>query len=415
MSEPKHVLVIGAGIIGVNVGLSLQKQGFAVTLVDRDAPGRGTSFGNAGGIAATECAPISMPGTLRHVPGWLMDPTGPLSLRLSYLPQMLPWLLRFLVAGRRSNVEKIATELAALLHCAWDDYAPLIRDAKLQDAVFKDGALAVYRTPQGRRAADYSIDLRRRNGVVLTDISRDQIYEIEPDLAPIFTCGVIEENWGRVLDPFKIVTGLYQLFLDRGGKFETAEIVDFVYRDGRPHAAINQIGDNITFDKVVVCCGAWSKQLASRLGNKVPLDTERGYNTTVPYHGVTLNHMVISADDSIVLTPMEMGIRVGGAVELAGLKAAPNYDRAKALFAKGQQVLPGLRDEGGTQWMGFRPSMPDSKPVISSSSRHDNTFFAFGHGHLGLTMAATTSRLLADLVAGNPATLDMTPYRINRF
>jgi D-amino-acid dehydrogenase len=415
MSEPQHVLVIGAGIVGVNVGLALQKQGFAVTLADKGEPGRGASFGNAGAIAATECAPISMPGTLRHVPGWLMDPHGPLSLRVSYLPHLLPWLVRFIAAGQRHRVEKIATELAALLHCAWDDYDPLIRDAKLQDAVFRDGALAVYRSNQGRQAADYSIDLRRRNGITLTDVSREQIREIEPDLAPIFSCGVLEENWGRVLDPFKIVTGLYQLFRDRGGKFQTAEITDFVYRDGRPHAAINRTGENIPFDMVAICCGAWSKHLAARLGNKVPLDTERGYNTTVPYHGVTLNHMVISADDSIVLTPMDIGIRVGGAVELAGLNAAPNYDRAKALFAKGQQVLPGLRDEGGTQWMGFRPSMPDSKPVISASPRHDNAFFAFGHGHLGLTMGATTGRLLADLVAGNRATIDMTPYRINRF
>lgn len=415
MSDPQHVLVIGAGIVGVNVGLALQKRGFTVTLADKGEPGRATSFGNAGGLAVSECAPISMPGTLKNVPGWLMDPTGPLTLRLSYLPKMLPWLLRFMAAGRRSRVEQIATELAAILHSAWDDYDPLFRDAKLQDAVFRDGAMAVYRSDQGRRGDDYYTDLRRRNGVRLTDLSRDEVYDREPDLAPGFVCGVLEEDWGRVLDPYKIVTGLYQLFLDRGGKFKTAEITDFVYQDGRPHAAINQAGDNITFDSVVICCGAWSRHLAGRLGSKVPLDTERGYNTTVPYNGVTLNHMVISPDDSIVLTPMEMGIRVGGAVELGGLHAAPDYSRASALFKKGQQVFPGLREEGGTQWMGFRPSMPDSKPVISASPRHDNAYFAFGHGHLGLTMGATTGRLLADLVAGQPASIDLTPYRINRF
>ena len=218
-----------------------------------------------------------------------------------------------------------------------------------------------------------------------------------------------------MLDPYKFVMGLYQLFLDRGGKFQTADITDFVYQDGHPRSAINRAGENISFDHVVVCCGAWSRHLAARLGSNVPLDTERGYNTTVPYNGVTLNHMVISPDDSIVLTPMDMGIRVGGAVELAGLNAAPDYSRASALFKKGQQVLRGLRDDGGTQWMGFRPSMPDSKPVISTSPRHDNAYFAFGHGHLGLTMAATTGRLLADLVSRRPASIDMTPYRITRF
>jgi D-amino-acid dehydrogenase len=415
MSDPQKVLVIGAGIVGVNAGLALQKRGFDVVIADRGEPGRETSFGNAGGLAVTECAPISMPGTLLQVPGWLMDPLGPLSLRWSYLPRMIPWLIRFVANGQKHRVEKIASELAAILRHCWDDYDPLFAEAGLVDAVFRDGALGVYRSTESRRADDYSIELRRRNGVALRDVTRDEIAEIEPDLARDFACGVVEEDWGRVLDPYKIVTGLYDLFLKRGGHFQSAEIVDFVYRDGKPRAAIARGGDNIPFDKVVIACGAWSKHLAGRLGSKVPLDTERGYNTTVPYHGVKLNHMVISADDSIVLTPMEMGIRVGGAVELGGLNAAPNFKRAKALFAKGQQVLPGLKAEGGTEWMGFRPSMPDSKPVISASPRHDNAFFAFGHGHLGLTMGATTGRLLADIVSGSAPSIDMTPYRINRF
>lgn len=412
----QKALVIGAGIVGVNVALALQDKGYDVTIVDRGEPGMGASFGNAGGIAVTECAPIAMPGILSNVPGWLMDPLGPLSVRWRYLPQMLPWLARFLAASSKTRVEQIATELAAILHRAWDDYDPMIAKAGLADAVFKkEGALAVYRTDASRRKDDYGIDLRRRNGIHIRDVSRSEIRDLEPDLAPIFACGVMEEDWGRVLDPYKIVMGLFKLFADRGGKFETGEVTDFVYRDGKPRAAITTSGDNITFDTVVVACGAWSKTLAKRLGSPVPLDTERGYNTTVPYHGASLSRMVICADDSFVMTPMEMGIRVGGAVELGGLVAAPNYDRAKALFAKGQQVLPKLNPEGGTEWMGFRPSMPDSKPVISKSPNHQNVFFAFGHGHLGLTLAATTGRLISDLMSGAETPVNMTPYRINRF
>lgn len=412
----EKAVVIGAGIVGVNVALALLKKGYDVTILDRGEPGRGASFGNAGGIAVTECAPIAMPGTLLNVPGWLMDPLGPLSVRWSYLPKMLPWLLRFIAASSKSRVEQIATELAAILHRAWDDYDPVIAEAGLADAVFKkEGALAVYRSEASRQKAEYGIDLRRRNGISIRDLTRDEVHDLEPDLAPIFACGVMEEDWGRVLDPFRIVTGLFRHFLDRGGKFETAEVVDFVYRDGQPRAAITTTGDQITFDTVVVACGAWSKTLAKRLGSPVPLDTERGYNTTVPYHDARLSRMVICADDSFVLTPMEMGIRVGGAVELGGLVAAPNYDRAKALFAKGREVLPKLNPEGGTEWMGFRPSMPDSKPVISHSPKHRNVFFAFGHGHLGLTMGATTGRLIADLVSTGEAPINMTPYRINRF
>ncbi len=412
----RHAVVIGAGIVGVNVGLALLKKGFEVTILDRGEPGRGTSFGNAGGIAVSECAPIAMPGTLMNVPGWLMDPYGPLSIRWAYLPKMMPWLLRFLAASRKPRVEQITVEIAAILNRVWEDYEPVIAEAGLGDAVFiKEGALAVYRSEKSRRAADYSIDLRRRNGIKIRDVTKDEIKDLEPGLAPIFPCGVIEEDWGRVLDPFKIVTGLYKHFLDRGGKFQTADVTDFVYRDGKPRAVMTASGDQIIFDTLVVACGAWSKTLAKRLGNGVPLDTERGYNTTVPYRDAQLSRSVISADDSIILTPMEMGIRVGGAVELGGLVAAPNYDRAKALFAKGREVLPKLNSEGGTEWMGFRPSMPDSKPVISASPKHDNVFFSFGHGHLGLTMGATTGRLIADLANGDSAPLNMTPYRIDRF
>ncbi|WP_430470663.1 NAD(P)/FAD-dependent oxidoreductase [Thalassospira lucentensis] len=412
----QKAVVIGAGIIGVNVALALQDKGYEVTILDRGEPGMGASFGNAGGIAVTECAPIAMPGTLMNVPGWLLDPLGPLSVRWGYLPRMLPWLLRFLAASSKSRVEQIAIELAALLNRAWDDYDPVIAKAGLADAVFKkEGALAVYRTEASRRKDDYGIDLRRRNGVKIRDVSRSEIRDLEPDLAPIFAHGVMEEDWGRVLDPYKIVMGLFKLFKDQGGTFETAEVTDFVYRDGKPRAAITTSGNNITFDTVVVACGAWSKTLAKRLGSSVPLDTERGYNTTVPYHDAKLSRMVICADDSFVMTPMEMGIRVGGAVELGGLTAAPNYDRAKALFAKGKEVLPKLNGDGGTEWMGFRPSMPDSKPVISKSPNHQNAFFAFGHGHLGLTMAATTGRLISDLMSGEETPINMTPYRINRF
>ncbi|HCK18537.1 MAG TPA: FAD-binding oxidoreductase [Thalassospira sp.] len=415
-SASQKVVVIGAGIVGVNVGLALLGKGYDVTILDRGEPGMGASFGNAGGIAVSECAPVAMPGMLKSVPGWLMDPLGPLSVRWGYLPKMMPWLLRFLAASRKSRVEQIATNMATLLNRAWDDYDPVIKDAGLADAVFKKhGAMAVYRSNTSRKAAEYAIDLRQRNGIKLRDLTRDEVRDIEPDLAPIFACGVMEEDWGHVLDPFKITTGIFKHFLERGGKFQTAGVANFVFRDGKPRAAITDAGDMINFDNVVVACGAWSKMLAKRLGSPVPLDTERGYNTTVPYHDAKLSRMVVCADDSFVLSPLEMGIRVGGAVELGGLLAAPNYDRAKALFAKGKEVLPKLSAEGGTEWMGFRPSMPDSTPVISRSPRHANAFFAFGHGHLGLTLGATTGRLVADLIASGEAPVDMTPYRINRF
>lgn len=411
----RSVLVVGAGIIGVNCALALRRRGFEVTIVDERGPGEATSFGNAGCIAVSEITPVSMPGLVWRAPRMLLDPLGPLSIRWRHLPRLAPWLWRFWRAGNRRRVEEITGALAALVGRAWTDYAPLLAEAGLSHMVQHKGVLFVYETEAGFAKSAEEWELRQRHGVRVVPLDRGQIAALEPALTPTFRHGYLIEDWRHVVDPHKLVVGLAEYFRQLGGRLVQKRVADFIIEGARAKAARLTGGGEIACDELVICAGAWSKPLCRALGVNVPLDTERGYNTTLPDPRVSLSRPICPAESSFLITPMEMGLRIGGAVELGGLEAAPNYARARALLALGQRALPGLNVAGGREWMGFRPSMPDSMPVIGRSPRQSNVYLAFGHGHLGLTEGAVTGRLIGELVAGDKTSIDVTPFRADRF
>jgi D-amino-acid dehydrogenase len=408
-------VVIGAGIVGVCSALALQSRGFAVTLVDRGGPGLGASFGNAGCFALSEVAPISMPGLAWRLPSMLCDSHGPLTIRAHYAPRMIPWLWRFWRAGQVDRVESIARSLAWLLGPADMDIARLLRETKLEHLVRRNGALYVYETDRGWSESQYGWDLRRRNGIELHAIGREEIQRLEPALSPAFRRGIFLPNWHHVVDPYKLVSELANRFRDRGGQIRRGNVAGFTFRDNVVTGAATHDGQILPVDWLVVAAGAWSRNLARKLGHDVPLDTERGYNTTIRNPGVTLTRPVCPAERSYFLTPMEMGLRIGGAVEFAGLEAPPNFRRSSNLVALCRKAVPGIDTGDGREWMGFRPSMPDSMPVIARASRHPNAILAFGHGHLGLTLAATTGRLVADLTTGNHEPAELSAFSATRF
>ena len=411
----RHVVVVGAGVIGINVAVALRRRGLAVTVVDERGPGLGTSFGNAGCIATAEITPISMPGLIWQVPRMLMDPLGPLAIRWSYLPQLAPWLWRFWRAGTPARVRGITASLGSLVGRAWTDWNEVIADARIDDLIVRQGALFVYATEKGLRAGDEEWALRRSHGVKTEEIDAAAIRELEPALSPRFQHGYFIPDWGHVLDPHRVVVRLADHLRALGGEIRVARAQDITFVDGRPAALLLDGSDTLAFDALAICGGAWSRKLCRRVAGDVPLDTERGYNTTLPNPGVKLTRPVCPAESSFLMTPMNEGLRIGGAVELAGLEAPANFARARALLALGRQALPALNTEGGREWMGFRPSMPDSMPVISLSPCHGNVALAFGHGHLGLTEAATTGRLVAEMLSGAPTAIDVRPFRVDRF
>jgi D-amino-acid dehydrogenase len=411
----QHALVIGAGITGVNCALALQSQGFSVAIAD-DRPRRdGASSGNAGCFALSEVAPISMPGLAWQVPSMLADPLGPLAIRWRYAPRMAPWFWRFWRAGRRDRVEAIARSLAWLLKDVSRDYAPLLEAASLTHLIRHEGTLFLYETTKGWEGSRYEWELKRRNGVEFREVSASEIREMEPSLAPVFCRGVHVPRWHHTVDPYAIVSGLLDLFLERGGTIADERVVAFTHKDGKLTGALTSTGLNLPFDLVVIAAGAWSRQLAGMLGQYIPLDTERGYNTTLPDPRINLSRPVCPAERGFFVTPMAAGLRIGGAVEFAGLKAEPDFRRAKAMLGLAERMLPGLNTEGGREWMGFRPSMPDSMPVIGRPARHPNAILAFGHGHLGLTLGATTGRLVADIARGRPCPAELRAFSPERF
>lgn len=414
MPQPTDVLIAGAGFVGLSTALYLQHAGARVTLLDPKGPGEGASKGNAAVLAVDSVLPVAMPGVVREVLGMLLDPLGPLAIRWSYLPRLMPWLLRFAAASRRTRVEEIAAALRPLLGAAIEAYAPLLEAAGAAGMMRRTGWLCVYDTDKSFRKAQYGIALQRRLGVALEVLRAEEIRQAEPSLAPIYRHGVLYPENAQVLDPYRLALRLAEAVTHAGGRIERRALLGFEYRDGRPIAGRTAEG-LVPFDAVVVAAGAWSRPLARALGCDVPLDTERGYHITLPNPGVSPRRPIYSGDHSFAVTPLEVGLRFAGTVELGGLKAAPNYERAEKLLIHGRRMFQGLDARGASRWMGFRPSMPDSLPVIGRVPGLPNAVLAFGHGHLGLTLGAITGKLAAALALGRPPALDVTPYRAERF
>jgi D-amino-acid dehydrogenase len=405
-----EILVIGAGIVGLSAAYHLRADGHKVTLVDREPDGDRASSGNAGGIGVSEIVPASVPGLVWRVPGWLFDPLGPLSLRWRHFPAMVPWLRRFLRSGSSAEVERITTALAALAHRCFDDLVPLLATLGLSSEMHRVGALTVYETSAGFLRERPEWNLKRRHGIVAEELTGDQAREREPALGPLVRHAISTPQWAHVSDPAVITRRLLQWLQAHGVAMRRGEALRVV---GRRLQLTD--GGELPFDMIVVAAGAWSGRLARSLGDRVLLESERGYNTTLPSPGVQLQAEVIFGERKFVATPLAMGLRIGGAAEFAGLEAPPNYARCDAMLALATRYLPGLRAKGGTRWMGHRPTTPDSLPVIGRSPRRRDVLYAFGHGHTGLTFGPTTGRLIAELAAGRSPSLDLMPFAIERF
>ena len=412
-APPCKVVVIGTGVVGAATACWLLRDGHEVTLLDRLGPGEATSFGNAGAISPGSVEPLGHPGMLWRVPGWLADPLGPLTIRWRHLPRLAPWLGRLALASTPQRVARIAAELATYLPHALEAWLPLLAEAGLESLLRRDGMLWVFATERSFAEAQAGLRLRRRYGVAIQDVPAGEVRQVEPALGPVYRAALLPDA-GRVLDPGGLVAGLARHAMARGARLVRAQALDFDIGPEGPRAVVTDAGA-VPADAVVVAAGAWSHRLARRLGSRVPLETERGYHVTIPAPAVAPRRMILPYGEGFLATPMAMGLRVAGTVELASLDAAPDWRRADVLLTKARALFPGLQTEGATRWMGHRPSLPDTKPVISRSPVHRNVFYAFGHGHLGLTGAAITGRLIGDLVAGRATAVDLGPFRIDRF
>ena len=404
-------------MVGAANALALACEGYRVTVFEPDDIGAGTSSGNAGGIVTGAVTPTATPGVLRAMPGYVFDSDGAAVLRPAYALKILPWLLRFIAASRPSRVGAIAQALQPLVAGSMQAHLALADVSGARDRIRSVGWLKVYKTAQG--FADTALDraLMTHHGVNFSVLTPAQIAELEPNIDPdAYTCGLFQPESGFVNYPLALSQAYFAGARQRG-----AEHLRESVRQVRPLesgcVAITTAQGSRQFDAVLVAAGAWSKQFASQIGDKVCLDTERGYHISLQSTGADLlQRPVCFPEHHCVLSPMHDGISIVSIDELAGLEAPPDYRRIRVLLPFARRVLPGVADQAvQREWMGFRPSTPDSLPVIGRSPRCKNVFYAFGHGHLGLTLSAITAQWITNLVSGRADLVDMTPYRIDRF
>ncbi len=417
----RHVVVIGAGIIGAASALELLRDGHRVTIIEPGEPGgeQAASYGNGCWLSPSSVVPMSAPGIWRKVPGWLADPLGPLTIRWSYLPRMLPWLLRFLDRGiDGSQARATARALRPLVENAPERHLALAQQAGVADLVKRQGLLYVFPDRAAFEAEALSWELRRENGVRWIELDENELRQREPTVSRDYRFGVFVEEGGHCLDPGAYVAALVEAAVAQGATLKRAHATGFRIESKRLRAVLTDHGE-IACDAAVIAAGARSKSLAAAAGDTVPLETERGYHALIEHPEIEPRYPLMPSDGKMSITRMAHGLRIAGQVELAGLDAEPNWKRAEVLRDFALRLFPGLPRELPADrvkvWMGHRPSVADGLPCIGPATGCPDVCHAYGHGHIGLAAGAATGRLVADLVSGKPPTCDPRPYAPGRF
>jgi D-hydroxyproline dehydrogenase len=409
--EVTELAVIGAGVIGLTIALELVETGHEVVLVDPGQPGMGASYGNAGTIAGYATSPVGTPEVLRSLPSLLFSTTSPLAIRHRALPRLMPWLLRFLWQSLPTASEQNARAIAALLIDAserWDDLALRVSGAGILQ---RRGCLYLYETPEAFAAAGVEMDKRRALGVAVELVGSEQLTELEPGLpagmggAAYFTGATFLDDPGRMM-------GLIAASVLTKARHLNARAERLTR--GLDGVVIEGPGLHLHARKVVIAAGAHSRPLARQVGDRIPLDTERGYHVEWDMEKPLLSRPTCPTSRGFYFCPMAGRLRVAGTVELGGLTLPPSPHRVRKLIDGARAFFPDL-GEPDRDWMGFRPSLPDSLPVIGASRGGTDVIHAFGHGHLGVTMAPVTARIVGDLIKGKSPPLDIAPYRPGRF
>ncbi len=409
-----NVSVIGAGIVGIATALNLQRAGYEVTIIDKVPPGEGATLGNAGIIAPSAIVPVMIPGIWKKTPAMLLNPMGPLSLKWSYAMGILPWFFDYLRNSSAKKVTTIASGLSDILSGAIEDHQQLARGASAEQWIKPAPYIYVYQNEADYHQEAFSWNLRKSHGAKFTFLKNGEIQEMDPSISPDYKFALVLEGHGFIPDPLGLVRSLAKDFAGKGGTILHREVTDIEIGADGPESLITPQG-SIDIETLVIAAGAWSGKLAARLGSPVPLETERGYHVVLTDPGVAPKYPIMSTKGKFVATPMTMGLRLAGLVEFAGLQAGPNYKRARTLLRHAKRLFPGVRTGEFTEWMGHRPALPDSLPVIDRSPYFSNVYFAFGHQHVGITGGPKTGRLVAEMIQGKKPNIDMKPFSIRRF
>lgn len=409
------VIVVGAGIVGVATALGLLRAGRSVTLIDRHEPGEGASSGSGAILVSSSIVPVTVPGLIWKGPRMLARADGPLYMRWSYLPRLMPWLLRYLSHCRAGETRRIATALAPLVADSLDEHRLLARGTAAERRICPGAYAFVYRDRSAFTADAFAWRLREENGISWRTVKGDAVAELEPALSPAYRyLAIFDNQHGTIDEPGEYVKDLARAFVEEGGSLEQREITSLKRNaDGKVSLRVN--GEILEADEIIIAAGAWSARLLATISVRVPLESERGYHIDLLSPSITLNNAMMLTDAKCVVTPMTGKVRLAGLVEFGGLDAGPSRAPIRTLIALAKRMFPRLTFERHTEWMGHRPAPADSLPIIGAVPGCPGLFVAFGHHHVGMTSGPKTGRLITDLIIGRQAQLDMSPYQISRF
>ncbi len=405
--------IVGAGIQGVCNALFLQKKGFQVTLFDREEPGsQAASYGNAGHFSPYASVPVNRPDILTDVPAMLLSSTGPLALKWNYVPKMLPWFLKFIKSCSKKNMMHTAKYMHQILDLALPAYDELFDEIDMSGLIENKGIMYIW-NDQNLKSRELEINIRNEIGAEQQLLSKSEIHDLEPNIKNIYHAGVFYKKARHARNPGKIWVKLFENFVKKGGKFLKLNIKKIDFDENNP--VVRSETQRFIFDKLVICCGAFSKKLTDNLHENIPLDTERGYHIHFKGFDHLISRPVVFQNRGFGMTPMEQGLRVVGTVEFGGLNNPLSKSRIKNLVDNAKYLLDGLPDQHEDEWLGFRPTLPDYLPVIGPSKNYNNVFYSFGHHHLGWTLAAISGKIISKMISNENTNLDLEPYSSLRF
>jgi D-amino-acid dehydrogenase len=416
MADKKEkIIIIGGGVVGVCCALHLRSNGHDVTLIDRNPIGEGTALASCGFLAVSDIIPLSRPDMLVKAPKWLLKPESPLHIHGKSLLSVLPWLTRFAFNSRPGRIKNIARDMHALTRTAAEDYQALLSEFGLTDMIGTNPIIKVFDTENQLNGIRPIHQACREFGYNIREISGSEAAELEPALSHTFEKAVIYEDWRQISDSRRFVTAMATAFQAIGGNILQDEAVGFEIQQSTVSKVLLKDRDSIAGDRIILSAGVWSKALAARLGTKISLISAAGYQTLVNNIEPALKYSIVYPEGGVGITPYERGIGIGGSIEFSGINSKPNFKRARILLQRARRVIPDLDTSNGEERIGRRPMCPDTIPVIDRVSRFPNVILATGHGQLGVTLGATTAKLVGQLISGKPPSIDLSPYRSTRF
>ena len=408
----KNIAVVGAGIVGICTSYFLQKSGFNVTLIDKEQPGTMTSYGHACTFADYANVPVNSPSLFFEIPQMLLKKDSPLAVDYLYIIKNLPWAIKFLKNCQKNKVEEIASSLANLLHHSRLSYDHIFNDVDVAKFIKNEENIYIYDSKKSYEASDYSNQLRKKNNIKVKELNKKDIYDLEPNLASVYHAGYLFVGSRHTTNPLAISQKIFESFLNGGGEFINENVKNIANNEGLVEISLQE--KKIKFNQVVICTGAWSKSLARMVGDDFPLDTERGYHVLFDADKQLINRPIGWSQSGFYLVQMEDGIRASGTIEIAGLDKPLNQNRINMIESQARKILPQLGAVKST-WMGKRPTLPDSKPIIGRSTKNKNVMYAFGHQHIGWTLAAVTGKAINELAKGSKPNFDISSFSPNRF